>query len=97
MARRSLHRLSDRTVKGAKPGMPGVGGVLYLQATVGADGKSTRKSWLFRFATGEVKTSRTGKVRRVERAMGLGSFPDTSLAAAREKAAAARKQHERGQ
>jgi len=71
------------------------GGGLYLQATAGADG-SMRRSWLFRFATGEVRLSATGKPRRIEREMGLGSFPDTSLAEAREKAAQARKLREQG-
>jgi integrase len=71
------------------------GGGLYLQATLGAGGE-VRRSWLFRFATGEVRASANGKPRRVEREMGLGSFPDTSLAEARQKAADARKLRERG-
>jgi integrase len=98
MARRSIHRLSDRGVKAAKPGMHCDGGGLYLQVTEGvADEKGdrrVRRSWLFRFATGEVKTSRSGKPRPVERAMGLGSFPDISLAEARQKAADARRQRD---
>jgi Arm DNA-binding domain len=67
------------------PGLHADGGGLYLQVT------PSGRSWIFRFATGEVAISRNGKRRRVERAMGLGSFPDTSLAEAREKAASARK------
>jgi len=55
------------------------GGGLYLQATTGRDDK-INKSWLYRFTI-------DGR----ERQMGLGSFPDTSLAEAREKAAEARK------
>jgi hypothetical protein len=55
------------------------GGGLYLQVTAGKDGQLNR-SWLFRCATGEITTSKTGKPRKVERAMGLGSFPDVSLA-----------------
>lgn len=35
---RTLHRLSDRTVKAAKPGMYCDGGNLYLQVTAGPDG-----------------------------------------------------------
>jgi hypothetical protein len=92
---RALNRLSDRRVKTAKPGMHCDGGGLYLQATLGAGG-DVRRSWLFRFATGELRPSRNGKPRRVEREMGLGGFPDTSLAEAREKAAQARKLREQG-
>jgi integrase len=72
------------------------GGGLYLQVTMGADGKTPRKSWLFRFATGKVEISRAGKPRREERQMGLGSLDTVSLAEARERAAEARKQRERG-
>ena len=96
MARRSVHRLSDREVKAEKtPGMYCDGGGLYLQVTTGTNGEA-HKSWLFRFATGEVKPSRNGKPRRVEREMGLGSFPDTTLADARARAMEARSQRERG-
>jgi integrase len=82
---RALSRLSDRRARTLPPGLHADGGGLYLQVT------PSGRSWIFRFATGEVATSRNGKPRRVERAMGLGSFPDTSLAEAREKAASARK------
>jgi integrase len=71
------------------------GGGLYLQASLGKGGE-VRRSWLFRFATGEVRLSKNGKPRRIDREMGLGSFPDTTLAEAREKAAQARKLRERG-
>jgi hypothetical protein len=54
------------------------------------------RSWIFRFATGETVTSKTGKLRRVEREMGLGNYPDTTLAEAREKARLARKAREDG-
>jgi integrase len=54
------------------------GGGLYLQVTKGKDG-SIRKSWLFRY-------SANGR----ERQMGLGPLKDVKLAAARERAAAAR-------
>jgi integrase len=63
------------------------GGGLYLQVS-----PTGSRSWIFRYATGEVAISRNGKPRRVERAMGLGAFPDTSLAEARAKALDARKQ-----
>jgi Arm DNA-binding domain len=92
---RALNRLSDRRVRTAKPGMHCDGGGLYLQATLGAGGQ-VRRSWLFRFATGEVRSSAKGKPRRIEREMGLGSFPDTSLAVARQRAADARKLREQG-
>jgi integrase len=92
----SLNRLSDRTVKTVDAGMHCDGGGLYLQVTAGKEEGQFSRSWLFRFATGEVRTSRTGKARKVERAMGLGSYPDVSLAAAREKAADARRLREQG-
>jgi integrase len=92
---RTLHRLSPAKVKNAKPGMWCDGGGLYLQVTADAEGNPHR-SWLFRFATGKVEISRTGKPRRVERQMGLGALRTVSLAEAREKAAGARKQRERG-
>jgi hypothetical protein len=92
---RALNRLSDRRAKTAKPGMHCGGGGLYLHAIRGTD-REVRRSWLFRFATGEVRLSENGKPYNVERQMGLGSFPDTSLAEAREKAAQARKLREQG-
>jgi integrase len=96
MAPRSIHRLSDREVKSKrKAGMYCDGGGLWLQVTEGRGG-AIRRSWLFRYATGEIKTSCNGKPRRVEHAMGLGSFPDTSLAEARQKATEARKLREHG-
>jgi integrase len=69
------------------------GGGLYLQVTEGSDG-AMRKSWLFRFATGETAVSRSGKPRRVEREMGLGPYPSKSLADARKAADEARKLRE---
>jgi hypothetical protein len=85
---RSIHWLSNLEVKASKTGMHCDGGGLYLQVTEGADG-NLRRSWLFRFATGKVKTSCTGRSYNEERAMGLGSFPATGLADARSKAALA--------
>jgi integrase len=92
---RTLHRLSSAKVKNAKPGMWCDGGGLYLQVTADAEG-NLHRSWLFRFATGKVEISRSGNQRRVERQMGLGGLQTVSLAEAREKAAEARKQRERG-
>lgn len=71
-------------VNNAKPGMHADGLGLYLQCTVGADGR-LNKSWFFRFA-------RDGKERR----MGLGSIHEVGLARARELAEAARQLHKNG-
>jgi integrase len=71
------------------------GGGLYLQVTVGVEGKERRRSWLFRFATTAVERAGNPALGR-ERQMGLGSYPDTKLKEARDKAADARKQRERG-
>jgi integrase len=79
-------------VRSAREGLHCDGGGLYLQVTRGTDG--LRRSWLFRFATGKFKTSGSGRRYNEERAMGLGSFPATSLAVARQKAAEARQQRE---
>lgn len=62
-----------------EPGLHHDGAGLYLQVTLGKDGVT--KSWLYRFV-----------LHSKERRMGLGSFNDVSLAEARERAAAARKQ-----
>jgi integrase len=72
---RALQRLSALTVERAKAaGYLHDGGGLYLQVTAAG-----RKSWIFRYA-------RAG--RRPE--MGLGPYPDVSLAAARKAASEAR-------
>jgi integrase len=78
---RTLHRLSDRSVRAARPGMHCDGGGLYLQVTAGPDG-APRRSWIFRFVS-----PASGK----ERQMGLGSLADVTLSEARTKAAEARK------
>ena len=59
----------------SEPGRYGDGGGLYLLI-----GPSGGKSWIFRF-----------KIDGRERAMGLGPFPDVSLADARAKAAECRR------
>jgi integrase len=68
-------QLTARKVVSLKNGMHGDGGGLWLNV----EGKSS--SWSFRY-----KSPVTGKRRQ----MGLGSFPDVSLARARDEAAAAR-------
>jgi integrase len=92
---RSIHRLSSVAVRNAKPGLHADGGGLYLQATKSAD-HMISKSWVFRFATGRIVTSATGKQRTEERQMGLGSLIDVSLAEAREHAAECRQLRKQG-
>jgi integrase len=72
--------LTARSAQAAGVGWHGDGGGLYLQCTAGADGSISR-SWVFRYRAGNR-----------ERWMGLGPLRDVSLAEAREKAMAARKQ-----
>lgn len=71
MAEKKLSALFVERIR--KPGKYPDGGGLILQVTVGADG-APRKSWLYRFLSPE-----TGK----ERSIGLRTFPQVSLAAAR--------------
>jgi integrase len=92
---RSIHRLSSVAVRNAKPGMHADGGGLYLQATAAAD-HTISKSWVFRFATGRIVNSASGKPRSEERQMGLGSLIDVSLAEARERAAECRQLRKQG-
>jgi len=77
---RARNRLSATLVRAIdKPGRYCDGGGLWLQCTPGVNGVT--KSWLFRFQLNGRK-----------RAMGLGPFPDVSLAKARDKAQQAREQ-----
>src|SRR5262245_43087929 len=96
-----LNRLSQRKIETARPvsgkrkdgravRMLADGGGLYLQIVAESDGTINR-SWIFRVATGNTKTSKNGKVHNVERQMGLGSLDTISLAEAREKALKCRK------
>jgi integrase len=62
------------------PGRYGDGGGLYLQV-----GSTRTKSWIFRY-----------KLDKREREMGLGAYPATTLARAREKAAACRQLRQDG-
>jgi integrase len=72
---RQLHRLKALDVERKKaPGYYADGGGLYLQVS-----PSQTKSWIFRYAL-------NGRARE----MGLGSYPETTLAEAREKAVEAR-------
>jgi integrase len=85
-----FERLSDRKVANAKPGLHCDGLGLYLQVTIGADGRRNR-SWLFRYVTPEIVVSERGRQRQRTRDMGLGAYPDVGLAEARERAATARR------
>jgi integrase len=71
MARKS-ERLTETSIRRAKPGMHCDGAGLYLQVTVGTD-HSLRSSWIFRFATSE-KERQAGYGR--ERQMGLGAIDE---------------------
>lgn len=72
---RGIHRLTDRTVKGSlPPGRHADGGCLYLRVKEGGS-----KSFAFMS-----DLTIDGQKRRIQ--MGLGGYPTTSLAAAREKA-----------
>lgn len=72
----ALHRLTAQQVKNAAPGTSlSDGGGLSLRASAGG-----HKRWVFRF---KLKG-------QPQREMGLGSFPGTTLALARQKAAVAR-------
>jgi integrase len=81
-----IDQLTDALARQAPLGMHLDGRGLYLQVTAAADGSLSR-SWVLRYATGRTKTSATGKVRREERNMGLGSLAAVSLAQARTEAA----------
>jgi integrase len=70
-----MGKLTAIEARTAKPGVHGDGDGLYLQVR-----DETHRSWVYRFMLG-------GK----SRWMGLGAFPDVSLAEAREAAQAARK------
>lgn len=77
MGKHTLNKLSATTIKNKTArGYYADGGGLYFRVS-----EFETKSWAFRFTV-------TGKARE----MGLGAYPDVSLAEARERAAAARKQ-----
>jgi hypothetical protein len=76
----AIHKLSPRKVTTAGPGKYEDGGGLRLVVS-----RAGAKKWVLRFTI-------EGK----RREMGLGSFPDVSLAEAREKARKSRKQAKHG-
>ncbi|WP_048306232.1 site-specific integrase [Halomonas sp. PR-M31] len=71
------------------PGRHAVGGVdgLFLRVT-----QTGSRSWILRYPTGEWRKAASGKPFAVYRDLGLGSYPNTSLANARQKGAAIREQ-----
>jgi integrase len=72
--------LTDRAVKAAGVGRHGDGDGLYLEVRAASrGGNQVRKSWLYRF-----------QMNGTRRAQGLGSYPEVSLADARQKATEAR-------
>lgn len=82
---KELEALQVRRIK--KPGYHPVGGVAGLLLCVKPSGA---KSWVLRYATGETRTSSTGKPYAARRDMGLGPYPDVTLSQARERARQAR-------
>lgn len=76
-----------------KPGLHPVGGVAGLLLQVKDTGA---KSWLLRFSTGVTRTSTTGKTFAARRDLGLGPYPEVTLAQAREKAREAREKLRQG-
>lgn len=65
------------------PGLHNVGGAdgLYLKVS-----DTGARSWVFRYATPEVRISKTGKPFRARRDLGLGGYPEIGLAEARQAA-----------
>ena len=82
---KTVKPLNALDIKRADVGMHADGHGLYLQVTLGADGKTKNRSWIYRYA------APAG-----ERHMGLGPLHDVSLAEAREAAAEARKLRRQG-
>ncbi|WP_192036161.1 site-specific integrase [Halomonas sp. YLGW01] len=81
---KKAHPLSALEVKRiATPGYHAVGDVAGLLLRVD---KSGARSWILRYSTGETRLAQSGKPYKVRRDHGLGGYPDTSLAQAREKA-----------
>ena len=82
-----VRRLTD------KPGLHAVGGVsgLLLKVT-----KTGATSWVLRYSSGEQRTTASGKAYAVRHDMGLGPFPEVTLAQARDAAREAKQQIREG-
>ena len=78
---RELSAIEIRRLTSA--GTYAVGGVKGLLLRVTPSGT---KSWVLRYATGEIRTSKAGLEFYARRDHGLGSFPSVSLAQARQRA-----------
>lgn len=74
-------------------GYHAVGGVAGLHLQVSGTGA---KSWILRYTTGEVLTSKSGKPFYRRRDLGLGGYPDVTLEQARNKAREAKEKIEQG-
>lgn len=74
-------------------GFHAVGGVagLHLQVT-----GSGARSWILRYTTGEIATSKSGTLFYRRRDLGLGGYPDVTLEQARNKAREAKEKIEQG-
>jgi integrase len=90
MGQHRLNRLKGTKATTVPIGMHCDGGGLYLQVKAG-NGRKLTRSWIFRYAIGTTAISKSGKPRKVERQMGLGSLDVVSLAAARERASECRR------
>ncbi len=92
---KTLHRLTAPGIRSAAPGaLLNDGGGLFYRPTIRGSGR-----WTFRFTSSEPgyvarQIAKSSNLR--QREMGLGDYPGTSLARAREKAAAARDVVSRG-
>jgi integrase len=83
-------KLTDTKIRARKePGLLGDGAGIYLKI-----GPTGTKSWVFKYAppNGATVVRSDGKERRKLRSIGLGGYPDVSLAMVREKALLLRRQ-----
>ena len=87
MPRRAKEMEALQVKRLTKPGYHAVGGVAGLLLCIKPSGA---KSWILRYATGETRTSKTGKPFAVRRDYGLGPYPDVTLSQARDRARQAR-------
>jgi hypothetical protein len=73
------------------------GAGLYLCVSPGDDADAVNRSWTFRYnVPGQVVVSKSGKARRLQRVVGLGSLQTVNLSRARELAELCRRQLQEG-